>query len=184
MGLNLFLLIISLSDFMGIRGWISKKTGKNAEKSPCTSVAQTHYSTKVGIKSSGNENLYSLRAAHSSAAPYLVLAELSDGLGLKWFSYCDSIGLIVEASSIEDARQKMESVKNRKVSTEDLKKLEEKWIEQLKTKSQEKKEKVEDAELEKCRISESLKEKLVGKTAPEVIWGLNIDYEKALKDLK
>jgi hypothetical protein len=174
MGLNLFLFKIKISDFMGI------KEGKSTS----TPVAQTRYSTRTGIKSSGNENLYSLRAARSSAAPYLVLNELSEGLELRGVGYCDPIGLMIEASSIEDAKQKMEIVKNRKVSMEDLKKLEEGWIKQLKTELQEKKEKFGDAELEKCKIPEYLKEKLVGKTAPEAIWGLEISYEEALKGLK
>jgi hypothetical protein len=168
---------------MGI-GWLHRRD-KKEEKTTSTQTKQTCYITKVGIESGENGGLYPLRSTTSKTAPYTVLEELSNAFGLQGFGYSDSIGLMIEANSLEDAKQKLTNQKNKSVSIEELNKIEEKWV---KTAETELKEKIKESEklqieLERYRIPREIKIKFVGKTAPEIVWGLKIDYVKAIKGL-
>ena len=164
-------------------GWPSfgKKSSKTEKTKPEQATKPSiYFATKSGITDDGTGG--GLLVYRSSL---IERNKAIDGLGndlkTSGFSYHPSCGLIFEAENKEDAKNKLFSQKDNKISESDLEKLEEKWSEEQKAKSKEKK---EEKVLEKYKIPEEIKKKLIGKTGVEVEYGINVDYEVAAKDLQ
>jgi len=174
MGLNLFLFKIEVSDLMFRRN-------KKVEEKTEAKKTQTNYRSMDGVRSDGTGGLYSFGS--KSKPSYEVLGDITSELGLQGFGYGDRCGFIIDAESLDTAKQRLASQKNRLISIEDLNRVEGKWIEKAKNDLKGKKPDEVEAELKNYAIPEELKRKLVGKTVPEAVWGLEIDYEKLIKDL-
>lgn len=167
--------------------WFSRRLGRSeteAKKPEQTAKPTIYFATKSGITDDGTGGgllVYRSSLTERNKA----IGELGNDLKTQGFSYIASTGLIFEAENKEDAKNKLFSQKDNKISESDLEKLEEKWSEEQKAKSEEKKEeKKEEKVLEKYKIPEEIKKKLIGKTGVEVEYGINVDYEAAAKDLQ
>ncbi len=170
-----------------------KKETQHKETQPKeTSKPTIYFATRDGITDGGTGGgLFNYVAGLMDGRRSVAMDTLDEmkkkGYGLKIisdFSYEPSIGLMFQAESIEDAKNKLLEQKNNIITGSDLDKFEEKLIEEQKSKAEEKKAKTEEKiDLEKYRIPEELKKKLAGKTGIEVKSGINLDYEKAIKGL-
>jgi hypothetical protein len=176
MSLNLFLFKIKVSDLMFRRN-------KKVEEKTEAKKAQTTYRAMDGVRSDETGGLYSFGS--NIKPPYEALSDITSELGLQGFGYVREYGFFIDAESLDAAKQKLASQKNRVFSIENLNKIEEKWIEKAKNDLNEKGKnpKEIETEIKRYTIPEELKRELVGKTAPEAVWGLEIDYEKLIKDL-
>jgi hypothetical protein len=183
MSLNLFLLVIELSDLMS---WLGKlRIGKSKEetKSQQAVKPRIYFATNSGIVDNGTGGGLLEYWSKITKDRNTVLDKLGNELKTQGFSYCPSIGLNFQGENKEDAKNKLLNQKNNKISKDIIETLEKKWIEQEKPKEAEKKEEKE-LDLEKYKISEKMKAKLLEKTGIEVEYGINVDYEKAVESLR
>jgi hypothetical protein len=119
------------------------------------------------------------------------LVDIGEAFRTQCFSYQSSIGLIFQGENEEDAKNKLFSQRDNKITEDDLKKLEKKWTEIQKAKTSEKgteSKKQEtgkkEEDIEKYNIiPEEMRKKLIGKIGIEAEYGINVDYEAAAKDL-
>lgn len=158
--------------FLGKGKKEDKKTAESAE----VNKPRIYFATKSGISDDGTGGgLLAYRA--NLADRHTAVNEISPALKTEGFSYVASIGLTLEGKDNEDAKSKLLSQRDNKVSEDDLRRLEEKWIERQKAETPEK-------NLEKYRIPEEIRKKLIGKTGIEAEYGINLNYEAAAKALK
>jgi len=190
MSLNSFLLIIKLSDLMGWLGKLRKGKSKEETKSQQTVKPTIYFATNSGITDNGTggglfEYMSKLKDRNTA------IDNLGEALKTQGFSYHSSIGLIFQGENEEDAKNKLFSQRDNKITEDDLKKLEKKWAEIQKAKTSEKgieSKKQEtgkkEEDIEKYNIiPEEMRKKLIGKIGIEAEYGINVDYEAAAKDL-
>jgi hypothetical protein len=173
-------------------GWLRgrKQEDKKPAETAKVNKPTIYFATKSGITDNRTDGGL-LAYGCNSTERHKALGDIGEAFRTQGFSYESSVGLIFQGENEEDAKNKLFSQRDNKITEDDLKKLEKKWTEIQKAKTSErgtepKKQETgkKEEDLEKYNIiPEEMRKKLIGKIGIEAEYGINVDYEAAAKDL-